>query len=90
MIDYNQSLSLPEAMARCKALDDEGRGFDPASAPISTPGPQLFDGRANKSMLASHAGASVSTALTGIGAALAMLHRMLGALSSASLAYLGA
>ena len=24
MIDYNQSLSLPEAMARCKALDDEG------------------------------------------------------------------
>ena len=24
MIDYNQSLSLAEAMARCKALDDEG------------------------------------------------------------------
>ena len=24
MIDYNQSLSVPEAMARCKALDDEG------------------------------------------------------------------
>jgi len=24
MIDYNQSLNLPEAMARCKALDDEG------------------------------------------------------------------
>lgn len=24
MIDYNQSLSLPEAMARCKALDGEG------------------------------------------------------------------
>jgi len=24
MIDYNQSLTLPEAMARCKALDDEG------------------------------------------------------------------
>ena len=24
MIDYNQSLSLPEAMARCRALDDEG------------------------------------------------------------------
>jgi len=24
MIDYNQSLSPPEAMARCKALDDEG------------------------------------------------------------------
>jgi len=24
MIDFNQSLSLPEAMARCKALDDEG------------------------------------------------------------------
>nr|WP_315229622.1 enolase C-terminal domain-like protein [uncultured Limnohabitans sp.] len=24
MIDYNQSLSFPEAMARCKALDDEG------------------------------------------------------------------
>ena len=24
MIDYNQSLSLPEAMRRCKALDDEG------------------------------------------------------------------
>ena len=24
MVDYNQSLTLPEAMARCKALDDEG------------------------------------------------------------------
>ncbi len=24
MVDYNQSLSLPEAMRRCKALDDEG------------------------------------------------------------------
>ena len=24
MVDYNQSLALPEAMARCKALDDEG------------------------------------------------------------------
>lgn len=24
MIDYNQSLTRPEAMARCKALDDEG------------------------------------------------------------------
>jgi mandelate racemase len=24
MIDYNQSLSFPEAMARCQALDDEG------------------------------------------------------------------
>lgn len=24
MVDYNQSLSLPEAMNRCKALDDEG------------------------------------------------------------------
>jgi mandelate racemase len=24
MIDYNQSLDVPEAMRRCKALDDEG------------------------------------------------------------------
>ncbi|HEY5580354.1 MAG TPA: hypothetical protein VIK56_04185 [Rhodoferax sp.] len=40
--------------------------------------------------LANHAGTSVSTALTGFGAALAMLHRVLGALSGASFAYLGA
>ena len=40
--------------------------------------------------LASHVGTSVSTALTGFGAALAMRHRVLGALSGASFAHLGA
>lgn len=40
--------------------------------------------------LASHAGTSASTALAGFGAALAMLHRVLGALSGASFAHLGA
>jgi len=40
--------------------------------------------------LASHTGASVSTALTGFGAALAMLHRVFGALTGATFAHLGA
>ena len=40
--------------------------------------------------LVSHAGTSAGTALAGVGAALAMLHCVLGALSGASLAYLGA
>ncbi len=40
--------------------------------------------------LASHGGTSFSTALTGFGAALAMLHRVLGALSGASFTHLGA
>lgn len=40
--------------------------------------------------LACHGGTSVSTALTGFGAALAMRHRVLGALSGASFTHLGA
>jgi hypothetical protein len=40
--------------------------------------------------LTSHAGTGVSTALTGLRAALAMLHRVFGALTGATFAHLGA